>query len=1132
MWSNMVDDFERAIRYSSPLSFLTGETCAARSVYLRPNAHFSFEDHWPFPGFGRTMTQLLPGTEVSARGLRWEVVSTENMGPQTLYRLRGLENVVLGHEFDLLHPFEEVEPVRHELRPDRAAPLVNWLVYHQAFLLEQALGPGALLAVQPGRLRIEPYQLVPVLRAIRMSRVRLLLADGVGLGKTIQAGLIITELVARRLAHRILIVSPAGPLLEQWQTEMRERFGLRMETIDSARLEEIRRGSELGANPFDHVPLGLVSVDFLKQERILDQLERASYDVVIIDEAHHCMDVGAVPDREDSQRRRLAEVLARRCDSLILLTATPHDGHDRSFASLCELLDPSLVDGSGKLRAERFRGHVVRRLKRHVLVPDPDRPGEKKPIFPERIVTPVPVSPDAGRYERFVDLQRALLDLVAPELRRAFRKKSYSDVLAWIALLKRSVSTVLACERTLSVVAERFQHFLTDTDELQEARRQRIRTMRDYERKLERFGSITVEEEQERGLLEAEDLAQQLAGMQREIRRGSYQQAKVSDVVAHLDELVSLAGAARRNDPKLDLLAETISEIRRHEPRANVLVYTEYIDSQSAAVARLKDERNLGDVVTMNGDDDQKTRSAITERFRTDDNLILVSTDSAAEGLNLHQRCHHLIHLELPFNPNRLEQRNGRIDRYGQTLEPRVSYLYLRGTFEERILLRLIAKHEKQRALLTFVPNTLGITTSIEATQAKLLKGLMDEDTRLFRDEPTLFQFDEADDNDGTDDATRELLEEIDRSLHGFREAARSHTWLGDAGLNAEEQLVQEATAARAEGRRAENVDLARFVSDAVLLDGGEVTGQLDAQHFTIRIPPHWTHGLDDLPGFDSTHRIVRLTTQLEVTSDGHGNSVGFLGRAHPLVRRALDRVRNLSFGTAARLGLDPRASAVEADVTEPCLLYTFLARISSQAGRELERVLAARVTRDGDVKVFVSADQWLPLASPDRAIRTTDLWKQHFATWEGTAIGAARNAVAANFQPLAEQFTQERRETLARERTSHNEWLRNRTQEITGTASKPPAYTRGLFDDAVETPVTPAPAPEWYSLTDPARRLAAFHADRAQLPKDRVEADGVLRIYQQRIAHLDRLADLRPPEIVPLGVLMLVPKQEVRRGP
>jgi SNF2 family DNA or RNA helicase len=187
------------------------------------------------------MESLLPGTEVQARGLPWEVVFSQALGGQTLYRLRGLH---------------------------------------------------AFLAVQPGRLRIEPYQLVPVLRAIRMSRVRLLLADAVGLGKTIQAGMVVVELMARKLAHRVLFVSPAGPLLDQWKTEMRERFGLRLEVLDRARLEEIRREHELGANPFDHAPLALASIDFLKQERVLELLERSSFDVVVLDEAHHVMDLG------------------------------------------------------------------------------------------------------------------------------------------------------------------------------------------------------------------------------------------------------------------------------------------------------------------------------------------------------------------------------------------------------------------------------------------------------------------------------------------------------------------------------------------------------------------------------------------------------------------------------------------------------------------------------------------------------------------------------------------------------------------------------------------------------------------------------------------------------------------------
>lgn len=1057
--------------------------------------------------------ELLPGTEVHARGLRWEVVSSQSLGPQTLFRLRGLENAVLGHELDVLHPFEAIEPIRHDLRPERAAPLVNWLVYHQAFLLEQALGPDALLAVQPGRLRIEPYQLVPVLRAIRMSRVRLLLADGVGLGKTIQAGLVLTELTARRLVHRILIVSPAGPLLEQWKVEMLERFGLRMEVIDRAKLEEVRRSTELGSNPFDHINLGLVSVDFLKQERVMEQLDRASYDAVVIDEAHHCMDVSGVQDREDSLRRRLAEVLARRCDCLVLATATPHDGNDRSFASLCELLDPSLVDGRGQLRAERYQPHVVRRLKNHIV-----DPVTKLPLFKERQVLPIAVKPDSKRHTKFIAMQKKLMELIAPELRRAFHNKSYADVLAFIALLKRSVSSVEACKSTLSVVADRFERLLSEKVESEESRRQRRRTLREYLRKQERFGTVSKEEEEERTSLEAEDLAQQLAQLEREIRTSARHTARVSSIVERLETLIELANDAQAQDPKLDQLVQEVGAIRKEEPKANVLIYTEYVDSQRAAVAALKAVAGIGTILTMSGDDNEKTRQAVTERFRSQDRLVLVSTDSAAEGLNLHHRCHHLIHMELPFNPNRLEQRNGRIDRYGQQHDPIVRYFFLRGTFEDRILLRLIAKYERQRSRLTFVPNTLGLTTSSDAAQAKLLAGIMEEDAKLFREEPTLFDFHASDEAEGADPATQELLEEIDKSLKGFEQAARTNAWLGDAGLNAEEKLLTEASQARAVGDRVGAVDLAAFVGDAIRLDGGQLVGRLEDQHFQLRLPPAWRFGLEDLPGYDPEKGAVRLTTRLEVTTDEEENPVGYLGRAHPLVRRALDRVRNLSFGGTAAQGQDPRASAVRADVPEPRLLYTFLGRVSSRAGRELERVLAVQMGPSGEIGVYASPDQWSHLADLHRAIRTTDLWKKHFASWAAAAADCARQAAAGCFHPIAESFVQERHRSLAAEQEAQGQWLAKRAEEITETKAAP--AQRGLFDD----PKGPSP-PAWRSLGDPEKRLAAFGADAGQSPAKRSEADGVLRIHAKRQKILDALLDLGQPQIVLLGVLMLVPE-------
>lgn len=499
------------------------------------------------------MDNLLPGTEVIARELRWEVVLTQKLGTQILYRLRGLDGAVQGKELDVLHPFEPIDAIRHEFAPEQAAPLSNWLVYHQAFLLEQSLGPNAFLAAQPGRLQIQPYQLVPVLRAIRSSRVRLLLADGVGLGKTIQAGLVITELMARRLAHRVLIVSPAGPLLDQWKTEFRDRFSIRLEVLDRGHLDEIRRSTELGANPFDAVALGLASIDFLKQEKVLDQLERASYDLIVIDEAHHCFDLGVTQERDDSQRRRLAQVLSRRSDALLLLTATPHDGSDRSFASLCELLDPSLVNSRGDLLGERFKRHVIRRLKGHIR---DYRTGEL--LFKERQVIPCAVVPNS-RELAFADLITALRALIGPELRRAFRTRRYSDVLSFISLLKRSVSTVAACRSTLLAVRDRLERQEDD----QEGKRQRLRTLRDYYRRQERFGAISAEEDRDREVLEAEDLADRLKSIQRELNRDSRGLARARTIIEELSHLIELADTALSHDPKL---RELIAQIRE-DPR-------------------------------------------------------------------------------------------------------------------------------------------------------------------------------------------------------------------------------------------------------------------------------------------------------------------------------------------------------------------------------------------------------------------------------------------------------------------------------------------------------------------------------------------------------------------------------------
>ena len=1058
------------------------------------------------------MESLLPGTEVQARGLRWEVVFTQPLGVQTLYRLRGLNGAFRNREVELLHPFESIKPSLRELAPERAGPIRNWLVYHQAFLLEQALGPDAFLAVQPGRLRIEPYQLVPVLRAIRMSRVRLLLAAAVGLGKPIQAGIVVVELMARKLAHRVLFVSPAGPLLDQWKTEMRERFGLRLDVLDRARMEEIRREHELGANPFDHAPLALASIDFLKQERVLELLERSSFDVVVLDEAHHVMDLGAGQDREDSQRRRLAEVLARISDSLILATATPHDGNDRSFASLCELLDPSLIDGRGNLRGEAYRDHVVRRLKSHIV--DPETGAER---FKRRRVFPCPVIVAPARHANFMALQRRLVELIGPMLRSAFRNRRFDEALAFISLLKRSVSTVYACQRTLGVVQERIEHALREDVESQEMRRERVRTLRDYQRKLARYGTLSAEESEQQEILETEDLAQQLADLDRQVRAGSRGLTKVASVVEALNELLDLAAAALAEDPKIERVLELVEEIRAGEPDANVLIYTEYVDSLEVLTIQLR-QRWGAKVLTMTGLLDDRARGRITERFRSESGLILVSTDASAEGLNLHQRCHNLIHLELPFNPNRLEQRNGRIDRYGQEFEPLVRYLFLRGTFEERILMRLIVKYERQRALLTFVPNTLGLDTSTERGSERLLKGLLTDEARLFKENEPLPDL-AGEEGPGNDEASRELFEEVERSFHVFRETARTHAWLGEAGLNADRRQMEEADRARAGGAHTEAVDITSFVADAIHFDGGQVHGSPADPVFSVTLPPAWRYGLDDMPGHDPETNTVLLTTDINVTHQGD-RTVGFLGRAHPLVRRALERVRSLTYGSAAESYQDHRISAVRAPVTTPELLFTFLGRVESRSGPELERVMAVQVSENGNPRI-IESEEWTVVASPEHGIQPADLWKTRYAAWGDAARDRARAAVSAHFEIASGEFTARRRELLESEQQELAAWQRQRAIEITSQGEQRSSQVE-LFQEGA---APPQPPPVWRTLVDPVERLAGFETDRTQSTKLRNEARVVLELYEHRRKELAARLALVLPVVLPLGILMLIPE-------
>jgi ERCC4-related helicase len=954
------------------------------------------------------------GIKVAARGLEWDVTEVEPLGGQQRVRLACAGGDLAGLEWDVLYPAETLSILRTEPRPDEAGPLDAWRRYHIARLLEQI--PG--VPVPPGRVAIEAYQRVPLLRALDMVRPRLLLADGVGLGKTIQAGLIAAELLVRRRAHRILIVCPPGPLLRQWEQEMRVRFGLRFTAVaDAGAFRDARRGIELGGNPFDTMALCLTSIDFAKQDRVLAELERVAWDLVIIDEAHHC--VG-----DENQRRQLAEVLAAKSDGLLLLTATPHDGHDPHFASLMALLDPSLIDGAGKLVGTAYRRHVVRRLKSHIRSPS------GAPLFRQRIVVPVRVDvTDAAPVQAF---HKALSALVAPRLQRSRDRKGLADALAFVSLLKRSMSTIAACVATLRVVAERYGS---------EPLKERQRALRAYRRRMARFGVLGMSEEAEIAELEAEEMAANLQGTGDDLR-----------------ELISLGEAAAPHDPKLAALALEIRLIRLRHPNANILVYTEYADSQCAAAKALRDIG--GAVLTIGGTDSEADRTRAAERCAEEDGIVLISTDSLAEGLNLHQRCFHLIHLDLPYNPNRLEQRNGRIDRYGQRNDPEIRYLFLAGTFEERLLLHLIAKYEKARACLGFMPNTLGVGASPASLHEPLFAGFAED---LFSAIPRLIHSLDLAAEDTDSEAYRDLLREIDRAFQSFDQMAVRHGWLsGGEGLD---PVPAESEA---------GIDLVAFIRSAL---SPEADG--------CRVPPLWAQELDGLPGFDRITGIVRLTDDPMRMRDAQGRALMYPGRSHPLTRRVIAAVRTGRVSAA-------RSSALS-------LLMTYMV----EAGSLLRTVFALLLFPDGSMTRLADF-----LLLPHGSVAPGGLWESQFASWAPDAMAAAVARAGEIADQIAMEAAAAYQNRLDRESATRRAWLVRRANEICGPSAP---KTDDLFGPA-------PPANDWRSQANPGQRLAGCAADPA-VPiaqrRDAAEALAQLSVIPPPFPR----ATVRT-----LGMLMLVP--------
>jgi superfamily II DNA or RNA helicase len=529
-----------------------------------------------------------------------------------------------------------------------------------------------------------PHQLEAIYdHLLKLARVRFLLADDAGAGKTIMAGLLIRELELRGLAERILIVCPAN-LAFQWQRELKEKFDTQFVVLKGQDIRE-----QFGVNQWLDRNRIITSLDLAKRQDILPGLRQVHWDLVIVDEAHR---MSAADESHKSMRYKLGELLRDISDHMLLLTATPHKGDPLNFSLFLQLLDPDAYADVKSIREamDKKRAPFYLRRTKEAMVYFPelreDGTWAAKPIFTKRIPRTVDFQIDGAEFELYRDITR----FVKRESARAAAagEDPRARAIGFLMSLyqRRLASSTYAMRHSLDNRARRLEEGLKhaqelarfapsdlpdfeDLDEMEESERERIETMLEAVTLAGNADQIRAE------VQELKDLA---------TRAKAVEDAGVEAKLSQLKELLHEEGFFNRSDQRL-------------------LLFTEFKDTLDYLVTRLKSWGfKVGFIhggMKPGARDQPGTRLYAEQQFRDGEIQVLVATEAAGEGINL-QVCNILFNYDIPWNPNRLEQRMGRIHRYGQRKDCLIFNFVATNTIEGRVLQRLLEKLQEIRDAL------------------------------------------------------------------------------------------------------------------------------------------------------------------------------------------------------------------------------------------------------------------------------------------------------------------------------------------------------------------------------------------------------------------------------------------------